>query len=157
MTKKEALIKTIYNLENDVYEYAWGSCDSCSCGVIARTLLDGGMPTETLFVLKPHIGIASGFSGTYEDGVNYCRSTGIPLPKVFQALVDADFSFDEMNSLEECYSKEDAIAYMKKLLKQEEETTTQPVQSEQPKVIEKTVYVSVPTSITEQSKELILS
>jgi hypothetical protein len=166
MTKIQALEKTIYNLENDVYPYYWYDSDSCNCGILAKTILNGKKPREAGF-LKGDPNSYLVVWGTMAT----CMKTGLKMPEAFQALHDAGFTYEEVNNLEKlsdkrfCISgasykqKSNVIAYMKKwvkLLKEQEvqvSDTTKPIVAQQPV---KTVYVSVPISLTEQSKELIL-
>lgn len=95
MTKIEALKQTIINVESGKYGYYWGSSDTCNCGVVARTLL-GGEYALSNGLLDIERDTSKGvFSGSY-----YCSTTKIKLPKVFQVLKDAGFSYEELNGLE---------------------------------------------------------
>jgi hypothetical protein len=175
MTKIEALQKTVYNLENDVYEYSWTGYNTCNCGVLARTLMNGSFPhdngTFENGANDENGGTCSGFSGVYGMNLRVCSSTGIPLPKVYRVLNETGFTFKELDSLEKAsYNKEGVINYFKKWLKelQEKMPNSEPevqvsvatkadssTEAGKTKIITK--YVSVPSSITEQSKELVLS
>lgn len=170
MTKKEALIKTIYNLENDVYEYNWQNTDKCNCGVLAKTILGGKNPTECgLFDHKEAKGV-----GTFSMKA-YCLTTGEPLSVVFKSLKDAGFTYEELCNLEflsdrkiadrcgikvssfqpeqeashgQFFVKGYLISYLKAWVSilQEEETRTQPVQTpaiEAPAVTPKVVTKTV--------------
>jgi hypothetical protein len=185
MNKIEALEKTIYNLENDLVEYEWTSSKSCNCGVLAKTVLNGGDIYKAGFLRSPSLG------HDYTSFANhaYCMTTGLELPELFQSLKDAGFTFQELLGLEnlsgenvikrlgwQTYSwsnrynvvyrghsrsdKQDLITYLKawvEILKDEQPIIETPPTPEEPKVKEIIRYVSVPQSITEQSKELILS
>jgi hypothetical protein len=99
-------------------------------------------------------GIAPGFWGCFENAVNVCSQTGIKLPEVFAALIDCGFTIGEMKELERCgSSKQSVIDYFKSWLSELKKVTPEPIKE----VKEIIRYVSVPQSITEQSKELILS
>lgn len=155
MTKIEALEKTIYNLENDVYEYNWWDMDKCNCGVLARTVLGGEVPLSCGLTDVSKDGC--GFGGIAIETFEACKKTGIPLPKVFEALRDCGFNGKELDKLEDCgETKGEVITYLRKwvnALKKKEG-----VKNKQPKPERiKTVYVSVPETIKEQSQELIMS
>jgi len=105
MTKIEALKQTLHNLENDIYEYRWSHSDTCNCGILARTILNGELPTKSgLCDYKdkniPAISYAFGFSGVALETFNHCEVTGLPIPKVIKALLDCGFSFEELRTLE---------------------------------------------------------
>lgn len=95
MNKIEALKKTIYNLENDVYEYDWVNVNCCNCGILARTLLNGKSPRDCGY-----------FDSPLEDGAGvfasqaYCMTTNLPLPEVFKVLKNAGFSHKDLLELE---------------------------------------------------------
>ena len=106
MNKIEALKKTIYNLENNTYLYSWHNSDTCNCGILAKTVLNTGKD-ETLW----NYGIANVPSCTNDRFAAFskkahCMTTGIKLPKVFQALKDAGFTFEDVNELEQCTNLE---------------------------------------------------
>lgn len=176
MTKVEALEQTIYNLENDVYEYSWSTLDTCNCGVLARTLLGGKLPTNAGFYKSPKYGGKGVFAKQA-----FCVTTNLPLPEVFKVLKEAGFTYPELLELEYLGNKKIAqrlgwllseiggvyfidgfdaknrlIAYLKawvSILKEEQKPEVlQPT----PQIIERIKYVSVPESITEQTKTLIL-
>lgn len=169
MNKIQALEQTIFNLENDVYEYHWGDYESCNCGVLAKTLLDTKRAIRRLVESVKPIRDHNEPYHLFTDRT-YCLTTGEELNEVFSALKIAGFTHMELRGLELLNGKEvldrinrieplskgnkvHAIVYLKawvEILKEQ-----LPVQPEAPK--QKTVYVSVPISITEQSKELILS
>jgi hypothetical protein len=96
MNKIEALQKTIYNLENDVYEYNWTNCNSCNCGVLARTLLNGKNVFESGFDDSPIT--KSDFEAFSEEA--FCMTTNLPLPEVFAVLKQTGFTFKEVDELE---------------------------------------------------------
>lgn len=173
MTKIEALEKTIYNLENNVYEYSWENSDSCNCGILSRTII-GKSVFDAGYGCSP---CSSGVGAFASEA--FCMTTDLRLPEVFQALKDTGFTYQEILELEylgnqeiahragqtvtqlcsrsinagSYKNKETLIAYLiawVQLLKEELAEKT-------PEVRIKTVYVSVPVSITEQIKELIQS
>lgn len=116
MNKIEALKKTIYNLENDVYEYEWLDTNKCNCGVVARTILGDELPKQNGMFSVHHLigGAPPGFHGLYRQALTHCSKTGHPLPRVFQSLLDSGFTPDEMKALERCgCKKEDVITYLK--------------------------------------------
>jgi|SRR5688572_9740456 len=94
MDKITALKKTIYNLENDVYEYNWGRYESCNCGVLAKSILSADNIKDFGIGNSPSRK-RNGASSEY-----YCMTTDLPIPAVFQAVKDAGFSFAEMVELE---------------------------------------------------------
>lgn len=173
MTKIEALEKTIYNLENNVYEYNWDSYESCNCGVLAHSIIGSNSLYDTGYRNSPS---CMGFGASSEF---HCLTTNLPLPEVFQAVKDAGFTFEEMLHLEvlnnvkilvhpgldrwslDYKNKTDVIKYLKawvEVLK--EESVVIPEVKEptpEPKAKEIIRYVSVPESITQQSKELLLN
>lgn len=163
MNKIEAVEKTTYNLENDVYEYNWGSNNTCNCGVLARTILNGKYAIdEGAFQYSEEIGVGCGFNGTFNDTVNYCKKTGLPLPSVFKALIKCGFVHKELELLEHCaYDKAGTVEYLKnwlvelRLLEGNQVTI---IKEETVDLKVKHVYhvVSVPCSVTEQTKELIM-
>lgn len=175
MTKIEAIEKTIYNLENDVYEYDWYTEDSCNCGVMARTVLGGKLPS------KCGINMSGGSGYSPFASALVCMKTGLNKNDVAIALLTVGFSFDEMLCLEnlsdpkicslldwklcpkdeqenyECFigrdDKENLIQYLKawlQILKDQQPQPKEPIR-------EKTVYVTVPESVKEQAKELLMS
>lgn len=93
MTKIEALEKTIYNLENDVYEYLWTNPNSCNCGVLAHTIV-GELPSRT-----GYFDANSGLTGSFSRRAKY-MNTGLPMPLVFQSLKDTGFTHQELEELE---------------------------------------------------------
>lgn len=95
MTKIEALKKTIYNLENSVYEYSWGYMDSCNCGVLARTILGGRLPSKCGLSSVKAV-VKKGAFSMYAS----CMTTNLPLPLVFKSLKDAGFTHKELYELE---------------------------------------------------------
>lgn len=101
MNKIEALQKTIYNLENDVYEYNWNSCDTCNCGILARTLMNGSYAIRNGLYNSP-VSVGNGAFSRHA----YCLKTDLPLPKVFQVLKNAGFNYDDMVELELLGNKE---------------------------------------------------
>lgn len=174
MNKIEALEKTIYNLENNVYEYDWETSNTCNCGVLARTLLDGKLATDCGLLESPTYGRGGPFSAHAA-----CITTNLELPLVFRVLKDAGFTHEELVSLEyladaticgrlgmvvrfdsNCSfspafdNKEDLIKYLKvwvEILEAEQP----PIKSQQvPEQKEKIRYVSVPETI---SKEVALN
>jgi hypothetical protein len=182
MNKIEALEKTIYNLENDVYEYKWDESDKCNCGVLAKTLLGGKTAQECGYHQSPKLGDYGVFSRNA-----YCMTTDLPLPTVFNVLKDTGFTHEDLMNLEYFGNEKIAlklgkeisyrdghpfgyksdtfndkkllIKYLKawvEILKEEQPIIETPP-TEEPKIKEIIRYVSVPQSITEQSKELILS
>lgn len=96
MNKIQALEKTIYNLENDVYEYNWSNEDSCNCGILARTLLGGKLPSNCGFLDTPSHPMGQGIFAKEA----YCLKTDLPLPEVFKALKNAGFTYEELLELE---------------------------------------------------------
>lgn len=173
MKKIEAIEKTIYNLENNVYPYRWTDYESCNCGLLAKTILGGKSLRVAGFNQSP----VSDKSLSPFCVEAFCITTNLPLPEVFQSLKDAGFSITELLHLENlsdplicslaeleisggvfgrpvCIlrsTKEAVIRYLKawlEILKRDEPKEVQP------KV--KIRYVSVPSSITEQTKELIM-
>jgi hypothetical protein len=121
MTKIEALEKTIYNLGNDVYEYAWGDINKCNCGILARTITSGVSAGEagyySLGLVNEYGRVCAGFWGVVEMAYSKCQQTGEPLPRVFAALRDCGFSVDELQSLERCgREKYIVVAYLKNWL-----------------------------------------
>lgn len=98
MTKIEALEKTIYNVENNVFSYGWSSANACNCGVLARTLLNGESPTAHGYADIPEPDSGDGFF-LFSNKAK-CLATGIELPKVFQSLKDAGFNHEELRHLE---------------------------------------------------------
>lgn len=174
MTKIEALRKTIYNLENDLYNYNWCSIDQCNCGLVAMTLLGGKLPTDNGYGNSPkrHPSL------NHWSGASYCMTTNLSLPKVFQALKDAGFTHKELVNLEyygdkrvaeklgfkieyrsnghpfgynhvQLDNKETAIKYMKAWL--------EILEADQlPPAIKETIrYVAVPEIISEQAIMII--
>ncbi len=97
MTKIEALKKTIYNLENDVFPYKWTDYNNCNCGVVARTIMNGTEPGCAGFHQSPSIN----HSLCSFSGYAYCMTTNLPLPKVFQELKDTGFTHNELMELED--------------------------------------------------------
>lgn len=95
MNKIEALKKTIYNLENDVYDYRWHDADSCNCGILARTILGGKTARQCGLNDSPLRANHGGF-GRFA----YCMVSDLPIPEVFQALKDTGFSYQEIVELE---------------------------------------------------------
>lgn len=162
MKKIKAIEKTIYNLENNVYEYNWGNLDSCNCGVLAKTLINGkdvlscGFKSINSVLQNPKYYLFSDRT--------HCLSTNEPLPEVYAALRDAEFTDSEMKELELLKSpqilkkigvaelkhsdKSHLISYLK--------AWVEILKEDKPEVKEKIRYVSVPETITEQTKELIL-
>lgn len=94
MNKIEALKKTIYNLENDVYEYNWDKFESCNCGILAKSIIGGKDLDGCGYRNSPSL-YGSGASAMF-----HCLATGLPLPEVYQAVKDAGFTFREMRHLE---------------------------------------------------------
>lgn len=168
MTKIEALEKTIYNLENDVYEYNWHSANSCNCGILAKTILG---TQDSVYELGYRLTKNPKVDGVFSRDYETCRATGEKLPKIFRGLYETGFTYDELLNLEYLKDskivskmpyiadqlwpylhKDNLIAYLKawvSILKEQESP-------KQPKS-EKTIirYVAVPDSITKQTKELI--
>lgn len=95
MEKITALEKTIYNLENDVYKYGWYGCNTCNCGVLAKTLLGGRDVEQCGFNQSPSIGNWGAFSKHA-----LCLTTNLPLPEIFQILKDTGFTHQELFDLE---------------------------------------------------------
>lgn len=177
MNKIQALEKTIYNLENDVYPYGWEDVESCNCGILARTLLKGGGVRANGFGEAPMIEHVGTFSRRA-----HCLLTGISLPIVFQKLKNSGFTFEELCHLEylsdrvisekagirvwewhpnqeaahgQFHQKKFLIAYLKpwvEILKEQEVKEPEPVhQPERTRI----VYVSVPETIKKQAEQLI--
>lgn len=177
MNKIQALEKTIYNLENDVYVYDWSDTNHCNCGVLARTLLNGKFPRDAGFGKGPD----NSYPGTF-SGRAVCITTGIDLPEVFGALKEAGFTYRELGELEflgnipiaekaglrafhykddwnaahsQFQVKKNVIKYLKawvEILKQQEVKEPEPIQQPERTRI---VYVSVPETIKEQAEQLI--
>ena len=170
MTKIEALEKTIYNLENDVYEYNWWDNDTCNCGVLVRTILNGEKPNSCgMFDVTE---TAAGFGGMVIKTLETCSQTGIPLPKVYQALKDCGFTGNELDKLEDCsYDKNGVIKYLKawvEILKEEkpnseqevkecDATMSKKVETVGSKIIHVYHKVEIPETIQESLPETILS
>lgn len=106
MNKLEAIKQTIYNLENDVYEYNWTNADTCNCGVVARTIMGGVRANEAGFSNTPSID----HDLTCFAGWGHCLTTNLPLPRVFQELKDAGFSHQDLIELENLSNKKVATA-----------------------------------------------
>lgn len=96
MTKIEALKKTVYNLENDVYEYDWFDFNSCNCGVLAKAVLNGQSAESCGYRDSP---ISGGHAGCFSKRA-YCMTTDLPLPLVFQTLKDVGFTHQDLLELE---------------------------------------------------------
>ena len=96
MTKIEALQKTIYNLENDVYEYSWQTSNTCNCGVLARTLLNGTLPSDAGYF---NVAPSKEGNGVFSKR-GYCITTGIEMPLVFKLLSDAGFTEEDLYNIE---------------------------------------------------------
>ena len=186
MTKTEALEKTIYNLENNVYEYRWSSPHTCNCGVLAKTVLGG----KNIFNAGFSCTLPKGRGGAFSSHA-ICITTGIEVPEIFKTLSECGFSHNDLIELEflsntsilsklgqtsrynefiEAYvisssefdNKGTLIKYLKawvQILKEEQPTVTnvEPQPKTETKPVEKIRYVSVPTTITEKQKELILN
>lgn len=171
MTKIEAIKKTIFNLENNVIEYNWKNADSCNCGVLARTLLDGKSVWDCGFTNSPKRSSEGIFSS-----MAYCITTDLPLPEVFQKLKDAGFTHKELLELE-YYGNEEVAKRLGKKIEYKEsgapygweceglnnksnlilylKTWLQILEEKQPKQIQPKVihhYVSVPETL---KKELV--
>lgn len=177
MNKIQALERTVYNLENNVYQYSWHDVESCNCGILAKTLLKGGGVRANGFGVAPITNHVGAFSRRA-----HCLSTGISLPIVFQKLKDSGFTFEELRNLEflsdrvisgkagievgkwqlgqetahgKFYQKKFLISYLKawiEILKEQEVKQPEPVQqSERTRI----VYVTVPETIKEQAEQLI--
>lgn len=148
MNKIEALEKTIFDLEHNVYPYAWGNCNNCNCGLLARTLLNGEGAMENGLLFN---GPGEGFSGVVKNAFAYCSNTGIELPKVFKVLHEAGFTTYELKRLEDAtFHKDELIKYYKEwvaILKPMEEV--QPPLPE-PQVKEKKVYVTISECLREE-------
>lgn len=181
MTKIEALEKTIYNLENDVYEYNWSHYEQCNCGVLAASIIGDGD------VRKYGIGSSPAIRGLGASGEYYCMTTDLPLPKVFQSVKDCGFTYQEMIDLEvfsndkirdagglfygEYKKKESLIKYLKawvEILKEEklnseqevkecDATMSKKVETVGSKIIHVYHKVEVPESIQSSLPETILS
>jgi len=96
MNKIEALQKTIYNLENNVYRYQWDSCNDCNCGILSRTIMGGKSPYEGGFLDAPFI---KRIEWPFSENA-YCMTTNLPLQEVFQSFKDSGFSFEDILNLE---------------------------------------------------------
>lgn len=96
MNKIQALEKTIYNLENDVYEYSWSNPNSCNCGVLAHALL-GKRPSEAGLYNSP---LRDNSEKGAFAGVAFCMTSNMPLPEIFSSLKEAGFSFQDLKELE---------------------------------------------------------
>lgn len=103
MTKIEALRKTVENLETNKYMYDWSSSDSCNCGILARTVLNGKSPYTAGFTDTPTAS-KQGVFASYA----YCMTTDLDIPEVFKALKDAGFTYQDMVHLE--YLSDEKIA-----------------------------------------------
>lgn len=182
MTKIEAIESTLRDLEYDTYYYDWGSEDSCNCGLLAKTVLHGRLPSS--------FGLVMYFSEQYSPFASAltCMKTGLNMNTVGQVLAQTGFSFEEIICLENlsdfkiaqraglkllpesegmkyesCISrdeKESLIKYLKAwvaILKEEQEQN-KPAEAQEGKTEIREIirYVSVPETIKEQSKELIL-
>lgn len=165
MTKIEALKKTIYNLENDVYEYDWSSSESCNCGVLAKTLLNGKSLHEAGYFRSKVIGDVGVFAKKA-----YCLTSDLPLSEVFQTLKDAGFTYKELLELEYLSNEKIAAAVGFELTQHNEKNYAfafgkfnnkrdlikylkawvEILEVEVPKERTRINYVSVPVSITEQ-------
>lgn len=95
MTKIEALQKTIFNLENDVYEYRWGGGDNmCNAGILCKTLLNGKNPTECGLNQSPLKCTNTRFySGAF------CLTANLPMPEMYQQLKMSGFSWEDIRDL----------------------------------------------------------
>lgn len=111
MTKLDVLKATVYNLENDVYAYSWSDSDSCNCGILARTIMNGATPIkegglwDRITKRNEHclsfiLGSPRGFSGAVEQSIQMCHITRLPYPRVIKALLDYDFTVEELKALE---------------------------------------------------------
>jgi hypothetical protein len=156
MNKIEALEKTIYNLENDVYKYRWMDCDNCNCGVVAKTIMNGKPASEGGLWFLDQSGC--GFAGVYNDGVSHCEKTGTPLPEVFKALRESGFSFEDLAKLEGCsHEKEGVITYMKRwVARLKEEEAAKVVATPIPEVKQRITYVTIDNPIKQQAREGLL-
>lgn len=97
MTKIEAIKKTIYNLENDVYEYQWTKAGACNCGILARTLLGGKEVWDAGFLQSP-AQQTKGYAPFCQFA--FCITTNLELPEVFRVLKETGFTIEELNRLE---------------------------------------------------------
>jgi hypothetical protein len=180
MNKIQAIRQTISNLENNVYEYNWTDADSCNCGVLARSIMGGVYPRKAGFSESP---MKANHLTCFANNA-ICITTNLPLPRVFSELKNAGFSHEDIMELENLSNpvvikkagmsvyrslngymvnsdrsdKHYLVAYLKTWAEilEEENQTIQPI----PEPIKEKVihhYVSVPTSITEQIKELELN
>lgn len=96
MNKIETLKATIVNLENGM-EYNWQSCNNCNCGVVAKTLLNGGMPHDNGLC---HSTVRNNnIFGSFSKEA-YCLTSYLPLPLVFQKFKDVGFTFKDIQELE---------------------------------------------------------
>lgn len=180
MTKLQAIEQTIYNVENGIYQHWWAECNSCNCGVLAKTLLGGEDVYDAGFHDSPDIDNTN--YGVFSRKA-YCMKTDLPLPKVFQLLKDAGFTYGDLRSLEflsdetitkkaglpmrydtnvernicvSYYEKISLVSYLKawaEILRAEQMVEEKKPEEIKPKT--KTVYVAVPTSISKQ--ELVLN
>lgn len=131
MTKIEALEKTIFNLENDVYEYEWSHSNTCNCGVLARTLLNGEKATEGGGLWMYHTK-GLGFSGVVKNVITHCQQTGLPIPIVVKSLLDAGFTTKELSRLEYRANgegrsdKKELVSYLKRWVRKIEKLNKEP-------------------------------
>lgn len=112
MNKLEALKKTLHDLKAGTIEYNWNSCESCNCGVVARTLLNGERVFKNGFGDSPSVKSDEFGKGIFSAQA-HCMVIDLPLPKVFQALKDAGFTHQELVHLE-FLSSRDIISGMDK-------------------------------------------
>ena len=101
MNKIEALKKTIYNLENDVYEYNWSESNSCNCGILARSI-SGTREGIDGYYNSPDVGDMCIPPWTRRS---ICLKTGLPLSGIWKTLKDIGFTHDEIANLESLSDK----------------------------------------------------
>lgn len=127
MKKIEALKKTIYNLENGIYKYKWMDMNNCSCGVVAKTILEDEPKKNGVLDIYKKLGKSvSGFAGCYEQAIEYCATTGLELPRVFMALKETGFTFGELKILEDHDDYQSFLSYLKAWVEILEQAEPQP-------------------------------
>lgn len=180
-TKKiEVLEKAVQMLENG-FNYSWFALDRCNCGLLVqatgfnKSYLEYSKATNVQswrFAIKD--------LDNKSNGQDRCSVTGLYFSDVQRILRDLGFTASELCELEflgnpqiaekigwithktlhgnellsdNIFSKSNLLKYLRawiELLREEDA-------KESPEVKERIVYVAVPVSITEQTKELILS
>lgn len=185
MTKIEALKQTIVNLIEDKIQYNWTSANNCNCGVVARALLDvddlfqHGYTTNTFpidplargcfardaYCITSNIPIPKVFQSLKDAGFSHedllsleylgdpkiCKKAGMESTTSlcpYPTLVGGGYN-----------QKDNLIKYLKAWIEILEEQQVKVIVQPEPikeKVKETIRYVSVPETLTEKSKELLL-